>query len=113
MKNKWGSKKRRDRLEIIAEILESAKEGCAKTRIMYKTNLNFLQFEQHISSLLEAKLIEVADNGRGKIYKITEKGNLLLQRLKETSWIFNEMKGEGKIKTPIIQKQLNTYLIKR
>jgi predicted transcriptional regulator len=35
--------KRRDKLSIIAEILEIAKNGTLKTQIMYRANLSFAQ----------------------------------------------------------------------
>jgi len=113
MKNNEESKRRRDRLEIIAEILDAAAKGSVKTRIMYRTNLNFSQFGQQIATLLEAGLVEILNSERRKIYKTTEKGNLLLQRLKEASWIFDEMGGRENLNTPIIKKQSNAYFIKR
>ncbi|HEY4674781.1 MAG TPA: winged helix-turn-helix domain-containing protein [Candidatus Bathyarchaeia archaeon] len=106
-------RRRRDRLEIIEKILDVAGEGSVKTRIMYRTNMNFTQFEQHVCMLLEAGLIEIISAEKGRTYKTTDKGHLLLQRLRETSWIFDEMKGEEILSMPIIQRRENTYFIKR
>lgn len=110
-----GEKKRRDRLEIVAHILEAAARGSLKTPLMYTTNLNFSQFEQHIATLIETGLVEIQDNGngKGKIYKTTEKGNLLLQRLKDTSWIFKEIHGEEDFKIPVIRRESKTYFINK
>jgi predicted transcriptional regulator len=107
------ARRRRDRLEIIERILDVAEQGCVKTRIMYRTNMNFTQFEQHICMLLEAGLVEIINGEKTRTYKTTDKGNLLLQRLRETSWIFDEMKGEEALNIPIIQRRENTYFIKR
>lgn len=35
--------KRRDKIDIIAEITNIAKDGALKTQIMYKANLSFSQ----------------------------------------------------------------------
>jgi len=113
MRNNREPNKRRDKLEIIAEILEAAKNGSVKTRIMYKTNLNFFQFEQYVNNLLQARLVKIMNDARRKIYKTTEKGCLLLKYLRETSWIFEAMENEGKLNTPIIMKESNAYIIKK
>ena len=49
--NPWGanpSSKRRDRLYIIAEILEIAREGTLKTQVMYRANLSFTQLNDYL-----------------------------------------------------------------
>ena len=38
----------RNRLEIIADILEIAKEGQLKNRILYDWNLNFSQLNEYL-----------------------------------------------------------------
>ena len=40
-------------LGIIAEILEIAKWGVAKAKIMYEANLSFIQFNTYLSFLLD------------------------------------------------------------
>jgi len=75
--------KRRDRLSIIAEILEIAKDGALKTPIMYKANLSFDQLNEYLSFLLEKKFLEVVIKSRGTTYKTTSKGLKYLQSYKE------------------------------
>jgi predicted transcriptional regulator len=113
MENNATVKKRRDRLEVINAILDVALEGAVKTRIMYRTNVNFRQFEDYIDPLLEAGLVEISDTERRKIYRTTEKGKTLLSRLRETSWIFNEIEGQETINAPIIRKGQAAYFIRR
>lgn len=113
MENNGTVKKRRDRLEVINAILDVAVEGTVKTRIMYRTNVNFRQFEDYIDPLLEAGLVEILDKDSRKIYKTTEKGKILLSRLRETSWIFNEIEGQETINAPIIKKGQAAYFIRR
>ena len=42
--------KRRSLFEIIAEILQTAKDGAKKTRIMYRCNLSYRQTKKSLSS---------------------------------------------------------------
>jgi predicted transcriptional regulator len=81
--NSWVSEtttKRRDKLCIIAEILEIAKEGTLKTQIMYKANLSFAQLNDYLKFMLKIKLLQkLFDQGKD-IYISTEKGLDFLQR---------------------------------
>jgi len=67
-------RKRRDRLHIMAEILEVALEGTLKTQIMYKANLSFAQLHEYLRLLLDLKLLELVENTDKKVYKTTSKG---------------------------------------
>ena len=113
MENNGTIKKRRDRLEVVNAILDIAIEGAVKTRIMYRTNVNFRQFEDYVDTLLGAGLVEVLDGGDRRIYKTTEKGKVLLSRLRETSWIFNEVENHEALSVPIIKKGHAAYFIRR
>src|SRR4030066_2164670 len=72
--------KRRDKLCIIAEILEIAKEGTLKTQIMYKANLSFAQLTEYLKFMLKIKLIQKLTNKGKDVYISTEKGLDFLQR---------------------------------
>ena len=74
-----GSRKRRDRSGIMAEILEIAREGVLKTHIMYKANLSFAQLNEYLSLLSDLNLLEAANTSKRTIYKTTEKGSRYLQ----------------------------------
>jgi predicted transcriptional regulator len=74
------SSKRRDKLCIIAEILEIAKEGTLKTQIMYKANLSFAQLNEYLKFMLKIQLIEKVANAGKDVYITTEKGLDFLQR---------------------------------
>jgi predicted transcriptional regulator len=68
------SSSRRGRLLIFAEILDVAKRGASKTRIMYKVNLNFKGIGEYLSFMLKTRLLtETSENDR-TTYKATEKG---------------------------------------
>jgi len=68
-----GSK--RERMEIMAEILCYCTEQKAKTDIMYKANLNYAQLKKYLESLTSQGLL-VAD---GNKYAATRKGHRFLK----------------------------------
>jgi len=74
----------RDRIEITANILEIAKDGSRKTRIMYLGNLSFDLVQKYLSQLEQLNLVEVKDmSGGEKMYYITEKGERFLADFRE------------------------------
>ena len=60
---------KRSVFEIIAEILQVAKNGAKKTRIMYSCNLSYRVTGEYFHYLLEAGLLR-----KGNSYHTTEKG---------------------------------------
>ena len=73
------SRKRRDRLYIIADILEIARNGSLKTQIMYRANLSFAQLNEYLSFLIETKLIATIKKDKKVTYRATSKGIKFLQ----------------------------------
>jgi predicted transcriptional regulator len=93
--NPWGSdpsSKRRDKLYIIAEILEIAKDGVLKTQIMYRGNLSFTQLNDYLSFMLKSELLEKVLLNNREVYRATEKGMNFLQRYREITEL---LKTEG------------------
>jgi predicted transcriptional regulator len=93
--NPWGSNptsKRRDKLYIIAEILEIAKDGVLKTQIMYRANLSFTQLNDYLKFMLKNALLEKVLLNDKEVYRATEKGMNFLQRYRE---IIELLKTEG------------------
>ena len=68
-----GSK--RERMEIIAEILCYCSQQKTKTDIMYKVNLNYAQLKKYLKSLTSQGLL-VADMNK---YATTQKGYRFLK----------------------------------
>jgi len=72
------SKGRRDRHEIIAEILKSAWNGAVKTHILYHAKLSYSQVQLYLPKLVEEGLLEclkVKERKRTKlIFKTTNEG---------------------------------------
>lgn len=70
--------KYRNKIEIIADILEVAREGAKKTHIIYRGNLSFKLANAYLKAVLKAGLI-VLDR-RDRHYSLTEKGKMFLER---------------------------------
>ncbi|NJD53418.1 MAG: hypothetical protein FIB07_11180 [Candidatus Methanoperedens sp.] len=69
----------RGRLDIIIDILEIAKKGVNKTKIVYGANLNFQLTEKYLGFLLEKGFIYYLHNK----YITTDKGKMILEKAKE------------------------------
>jgi len=82
--------KRRNRLEIMANILEITNNGVLKTHILYKANLSFAQLDEYLSLLLEIGLLKNVNNGGKTVYKTTAKGFQYIQRYKSTTALLTE-----------------------
>jgi predicted transcriptional regulator len=97
--NPWGSNpspKRRDRLYIIAEILEIAREGTLKTQVMYRANLSFTQLNDYLRFMLKTSLLnKVSENGKD-IYRATMKGMDFLQRYREIVELLKTEENNGR-----------------
>jgi predicted transcriptional regulator len=94
--------KRRDKLCIIAEILEIAKDGTLKTQIMYRANLSFAQLNDYLKFMLKLKLIQKLTEQGKEVYVATAKGLDFLQRQCELTELLktDEEKPRNGVKTP-------------
>ena len=79
--------KRRDRLDIISEILDIAKDGRLKTQIMYRANLSFSQLNDYLDVLTKMGLLQVKKENRKTTYKTTDKGYRYLEKYTAISGI--------------------------
>jgi len=93
--------RRRDKLCIIAEILEIAKEGSLKTQIMYQANLSFTQLNDYLKFMLKTTLLKkFAERGK-VVYVATEKGLDFLQRHGELTELLKENeRSKNNVKLP-------------
>ena len=74
--------KRRDKLEIIEDLLSAADKqyGVNKTFLVYQTNLNFNRLENFLPYLLEKGLIEKVSE-QGQKFVTTIKGREFLRQI--------------------------------
>ena len=78
--------KRRNAMEITINILEQAKSGINKTRLVYRTNLNFMLIQKYIDFLQAKNLIEVT-SGPHMVYRTTQRGTELLEEFSKIKHI--------------------------
>lgn len=70
---------RRNKYEIIGEILKIALNGANKTRIVYQANLNFKIINKYLNLLLKQDFLRKIDNN----YHTTETGSEYDQNLRK------------------------------
>ena len=90
----------RDRLDIIADILQVASRDAKKTQIMYQANLSYKVLQRYLNEVTDASLIRF--EGSRQSYMITSKGQEYLLAYKGYSRTNKS-----------IEKRLNDFSIKR
>jgi len=77
--------KRRDRHDIVAEILKTAREGRIKTHIMYKAKLSYSQINSYLQLLVDKGFLENNTVMRKRqsitLYKTTPKGVYFIENI--------------------------------
>ncbi len=73
----------RDRLDIIADILQVASREAKKTQIMYQANLSYKVLQRYLNDVTDAALVQFMDGSQS--YLITSKGQEYLSAYKEYS----------------------------
>ena len=68
--------KNRDRVSIVAAILEAANSGAAKTHIMFGAGLSFSLLEKYLKVVMDAGFVRV----EGSKYELTERGREFLNQ---------------------------------
>lgn len=71
---------KRNREEIISQILSVCMDGAIKTRVVYQANLNFKTVEPYLDLLVKNNLLQV-QHGKKKLYETTKKGENLLRAM--------------------------------
>ncbi len=82
-------KKKRRREQIIASILDTARYGATKTKIMYVSFLSFNQLQKYLNYVLKAGLVDL-NRSTGK-YQTTNKGLVFLKQFEEVQSMENNM----------------------
>lgn len=90
-----GSRRRRDRLLIMAEILDVAREGVLKTQVMYRANLSFAQLNEYLSLLLDLDLLKTVNKSKKTLYKTTDRGLRYLQSYGELRELLKRKRGNS------------------
>ena len=81
--------KYRSRTEIVAMILEAARTGVTKTKIMYKAYLSYTQVKEYIAFLQNNELLAYEEGTQ--LYKTSQKGYRFLESYGEISELVSPM----------------------
>lgn len=80
--------RRRGEVQILIDILTLSLNGAKMTHLMYKANLSYSTLRKYLSAALKRGLVRKVCNDNGSaVYCTTEKGKLLLKRLKEVVYV--------------------------
>jgi predicted transcriptional regulator len=74
---------KRERLEIIKDILEIIRSNRNKIKItplLRKSNISSSRFKKYYKELLEGKFLKEIRTNNGKFISLTEKGNRFLEK---------------------------------
>lgn len=77
--------KRRNRLQVIHDILRTIKDKNGKikpTHILYKSNLSHQMMDEYLNELIEKNFVVEEKNENSKTYSITQKGQEYLNQYK-------------------------------
>ena len=82
--------KKRGWVDISIDILEYASLPLTKTRLMYKSNLNYVRFNAYFRDFLKKGLLVEASNSAGdsKVYVASKQGKVLLAALRNAEKLF-------------------------
>lgn len=86
-------KKKRERLEVIYDILSTVntKTKIGPTRLLQLSNLSPKMYRDYIDKLLSRGLLEEKKEGNRKIYSVTEKGYIFIERYRIFSHFIDEI----------------------
>jgi predicted transcriptional regulator len=77
---------KRDRHDIVAEILETARGGAIKTHIMYKAKLSYKQLDDYVTLLVKRGFLEnhtTVRNGQARqVFKTSERGEEFIRNFR-------------------------------
>ncbi len=86
--------KYRSRTEIVAMILQSARNGVTKTKIMYRAYLSYTQLKEYLTFLQDNGLIKYEEGSQ--LYRTSDKGKHFLEAYDEISDLVSS-KTNGKV----------------
>ena len=85
----------RDRVAVIAEILEMARVGVQKTDIMYKVGMSSTMLNRYMWRMMNAKLVDTTLLNSKVILKATERGKEFLHHCREITELLEPENGNA------------------
>jgi predicted transcriptional regulator len=79
---------RRGEIQILMEILTLSLKDVKATNLMYKANLSYSTLHRYLHVALKQGLVKkICNNDGSVVYRITDKGKLLLERLRDVKYV--------------------------
>ena len=100
MKSAFPYRKKRNKEEIIASILDASRYGATKTRIMYVSFSSFSQLERYLEMAIDRALVGLDPNT--KKYLITSKGLEYLKHFEDVKSIENNVVEKRRLLSEIL-----------
>ena len=94
--------KRRDREEIMYEILRAALEPATRTRLIYASFLSNTELRQYINLLIENRMLEVDSMPKTR-FKVTEEGRKFLKLYEDMTRIARSTSSKNNLSNIAIQ----------
>jgi predicted transcriptional regulator len=76
-------KRERDRIAIVAEILEMARGGVLKSNIMWRAGLSYEMLNGYVGLMMDAKLLDKVLQKDKVVFKATDRGMKFLYHCHE------------------------------
>jgi len=67
-------KRERDRIAIVAEILEMARDGVLKSNVMWRAGLSYLMLNEYLELMMNTKLLDKVLLNNKVVFKTTDRG---------------------------------------
>lgn len=88
---------KRDRVAIIAEILEMARDGESKSNIMWKAGLSYLMLNSYLKLMTISGLLHESALNNKKMFKTSKRGLKFLHHCKEITHLLKSDDDENKL----------------
>jgi predicted transcriptional regulator len=76
-------KRERDRVAIVAEILEMARNGVLKSTIMWRARLSYFMLNGYLGLMIDNKLLDRVSLNKRVVFKTTNRGLKFLYHCRE------------------------------
>jgi len=88
-------KRERDRIGIVAEILELARQGELKTNIMWRARLSYLMLNGYLDLMMNNKLLGKTLLDNKEVFKTTDRGMKFLYHCHEMTELLETQGDDG------------------
>lgn len=90
-------RRERDRIGIIAQVLEMARDGALKSNIMWKAGLSYFMLNGYLKLMTDAELLDMESMDKKVLFKTTDKGLKFLYHCHELMGLLDAKEDENKL----------------